>query len=77
MQRKKTIYVAETDENGRVLCSWVDAHGQRSARPFNAKRNRFDLTIEAEYTGARPEAIKSWLSWKQRKDDGSAFSEIV
>ncbi|MEL7202834.1 MAG: hypothetical protein AAGL19_01610 [Pseudomonadota bacterium] len=62
MQRKKTIYVAETDENGRVMCVWVDEHGQRSARPFNPKRNRFNMTDEARFSGARPEAIKSWLA---------------
>lgn len=38
------MYVAETDENGRVMCVWVDEHGQRSARPFNPKRNRFNVT---------------------------------
>lgn len=73
MQRKKTIYVAETDEKGRVLCVWVDAHGQRSARPFNAKRNRFDMTIEAEFSGARPGVIKSWLARKQQDADGTTF----
>ena len=61
MQRKK-IYVAETAENGRVMCVWVAEHGQRGARPFNPKRNRFNMTDEARFSGARPEAIKSWLA---------------
>jgi len=65
MQRKKTIYVAETDESGRVLCVWVDEHGQRSARPFNPKRDRFSITDGAQFSGARPEAIKSWLTKTQ------------
>ena len=49
----------------------VDAQGQRSARPFNAKRNRFDMATEAEFAGATPGAIKSWLMRNQRNADGS------
>lgn len=77
MQRKKTIYIAETDENGRVMCVWVGEHGQRGARPFNPKRNRFNLTDEAQFSGARPQAIKSWLAKMQRNTDGSNMSQTV
>jgi len=65
MQSKKTVYVAETDENGVVLCVWIDVQGRKSTRPFNPKRNRFDMSAPAEFSGAKPEAIKSWMLQKQ------------
>lgn len=65
MQRKKTIYVAETDDDGVVVCVWIDSHGQRSARPFNPKRNRFDEVTSAEFAGAKPDAIKRWMKQQQ------------
>lgn len=65
MQRKKTVYVAETDETGAVVCVWIDAHGRKSAKPFNPKRHRFDETVSAEFFGAKPDAIKRWITQQQ------------
>ena len=74
MRKNKTVYVAETDKNGRVLCVWVHAHGKRSARPFNPKRDRFDMTDETQFSGTRPEVIKSWLARKKQDGDDTTFS---
>lgn len=65
MQKKKTVYVAETDADGVVVCVWIDAQGQRSARPFNPKRNRYDESASAEFSGAKPDAIKHWIAQRQ------------
>lgn len=66
MPKPKTIYVAETDEKGAVLCVWVDTDGQRSVRPFNPKRNRLNEFAKAEFSGAQPDAIKYWLRRQQQ-----------
>lgn len=65
MKRRQTTYVAETNDDGNVVCVWVDAHGQRSTRPFNPKRDRFEEAASAEFSGAEPDAIKRWISQNQ------------
>ena len=65
MKSKKTVYVAETDENGAVVCVWIDAHGRKSAKPFNPKLHRFDETVSAEFFGAKPDAIRRWITQQQ------------
>ena len=61
MKRRLTTYVAETNDEGIVVCVWVDAHGQKSTRPFNPKRDRFDQVTSIEFSGAEPDAIKRWV----------------
>ena len=61
MPKTKTIYVAETDENGAVLCVWISKDGERSVRPFNPERDHFNEIGPAEFSGAQPKDIKSWM----------------
>lgn len=57
-----TVYVAETNEKGTVVCVWVAPDGQKSAKPFNPKRHRIDRSTKASYFGATQEAIQSWMT---------------
>lgn len=57
----KKIYIAETDDTGRIACVWIAAEKQRSARLFDPSKHRFDLSNETEITGAsRPDVI-AWF----------------
>ena len=69
MRLNKTVYVAETDENGAIQCVWLDTFGQKSVRPFNPKRHRFDMDARAEFSGAKPAAIASWLAFQQHQEE--------
>lgn len=61
MRKGMTRYIAETNEDGTVQCVWVDQDGQKCARPFNPKRERFDEVAPAQFSGASPNAIVSWI----------------
>ena len=62
---KKTTYVAETDEDGAIVCVWVAADGQRATRPFDPRRHRFHPDEKANFHGARASAIGSWMAAHQ------------
>lgn len=62
MRKVVTRYIAETNEDGAVQCVWVDQDGQKSARPFNPKRECFDKSAPTEFSGASPHAIVSWIA---------------
>ena len=64
----KTLYVAETDENGTIACVWVAADGKRVVRPFDPRRHVFDRAQRADFVGARPSAIGSWMAARQLGD---------
>ncbi|MGR3435392.1 MAG: hypothetical protein ACU0CO_10970 [Shimia sp.] len=59
------LYVAEIGGDGRVQCVWVQARRDKAARPFDPARDPFDPVAPAEFHGAAPEAIRSWLSLRQ------------
>jgi hypothetical protein len=61
---QKTCYVAETDENGFIVCVWTRPKEKRTACVFDPKKHIFDHNKEAEYFGAKPMAIQSWIAAK-------------
>ena len=61
---EKTCYVAETDETGLIVCVWTKPRGKRTARVFDPKRHVFEHNKDADYFGAKPMAIQSWLAAK-------------
>lgn len=61
---QKTCFVAETDENGHIVCVWTRPAGRRAACAFDPKKHIFDHNKEADYFGARQEAIQSWIAAK-------------
>lgn len=64
MPERRKLYVAEIGENGAIECVWVHAPGGKGSRPFDPATERFDLTGPADFFGAKPEAIRSWLSFR-------------
>lgn len=56
------LYIAEMDEDGRVVWVWVARTHTRAARPFIPTFDKFDPTVPAEFSGAQPKAIMSWLA---------------
>ena len=65
----KTCYVAEIDENGHIVCVWIKPKEKRNACVFDPNKHIFDHTRDADYFGAKPMAVKSWLAAKRM--DGS------
>ena len=60
----KNCYVAETDENGHIVCVWVRPKVKRTARVFDPKKHIFDHNKDADYHGANPMQIQSWIAAK-------------
>lgn len=65
-------FIAETDENGRISCVWIIPPDKKSPRVFDPRKHIFDHKIKANYCGARPSDIQSWLAASSRSDDLSA-----
>lgn len=61
---RKPCYVAEIDENGRIVCVWIKSKEKRNACVFDPKKHIFDHNKDADYFGAKPMAIKSWMAAK-------------
>ena len=62
---EKTCYIAETDEHGHIVCVWTQPKGKRTTRVFDPKMHIFDPMTEAQFSGAGPMAIQSWLAARQ------------
>ncbi|SLN13392.1 hypothetical protein ROA7450_00182 [Roseovarius albus] len=58
----KRVYVAETDGDGAIVCVWVKPERGRNAAPFDPKLHKFDTKKTADYYGANPMAVQSWLA---------------
>jgi hypothetical protein len=61
----KLLYIAETDGEGHIACVWLHRPAARSIRVFDPSRHRFDPNVPAEFSGAHPMAIMSWLAAAQ------------
>ena len=61
---EKNLYVAETDENGHIVCVWTRPKAKRTARVFDPKKHIFDHNKDADFHGAKPMAIQSWIAAK-------------
>lgn len=61
----KLIYIAETDPDGCIAHVWVRLPGARCARCFDPGHHRFDPKVPAEFVGASPMVIMSWLAAEQ------------
>lgn len=59
------IYVAETNGDGHIEWVWVFRRRSRTAKPFDPRRERFDPFRPAEFVGAPPMAMMSWLAANQ------------
>jgi hypothetical protein len=59
---KTTLYVAETNDEGHIAWIWIAQAGQRSSKPFDPAKDRFDPSRRAEFAGAGQMAIRSWLA---------------
>jgi len=57
MVMEQTCYVADTDEDGRIVCVWTRPKGKRTARVFDPKKHIFDHNAPVDYHGAKPYAI--------------------
>ena len=62
----KNVYIAETDERGRVVSVWVLMKGKKTPSVFDPKRHSYDDRSEARFSGAEPAAIKDWISGQSR-----------
>ena len=71
------LYVAEIDGEGHLAWVWVVRSTSRSARPFSPETDRFDPNEPAEFFGARPMAMMSWLGASQQQtiEHGAANKE--
>jgi hypothetical protein len=59
---RKTLYIAETNADGHIEWVWVARPGRRAPRPFHPAKDKFDPGRTAEYVGAVPKAVISWLA---------------
>lgn len=62
----RVTYIAETDDRGEVAWVWVDSEGQKSVRPFDGKRHKFDRSAAAAYSGAQRDVIEAWLAGQSK-----------
>lgn len=62
---EKLTYVAATDSDGCIAHVWVYVPGDRCARFFDPEKRLFDPEVSAEFVGASPMAIMSWLAAEQ------------
>lgn len=54
-------FVAETDENGAVICVWVADAQARSPRVFDRENHLTLMTSEAQFYGAHRDEILAWV----------------
>jgi hypothetical protein len=57
----KLHLIAETDEDGHVVCVWRRQPGERAAQPISASTAVRVEFKHAEFHGASREAILAWL----------------
>jgi hypothetical protein len=69
MKRKK-LYVAETDEKGRVACVWVADHSSRGAHVFDPEKHIFDPVEPAEFSGVDRQQMLAWFATTQTGKSG-------
>lgn len=55
-------YVAETDENGVVICVWVADAQAKSPRVFDRENHQTSMTSEAQFYGASRNEIFAWVN---------------
>lgn len=65
-------FIAETDENGRISCVWIIPPDKKSPRVFDPQKHIFDHKIKANFCGARPSDIQSWLTACSKSDELSS-----
>jgi len=69
---RKLLYIAETDGEGHIACVWLHRPAARSVSVFDPSRHLFDPNVPADFSGAHPMAIMSWLAAAQFVSGGPA-----
>ena len=56
--------IAETDENGAVVCVWVAEVRSRSPRVFDREQHLGVMTTKAQFFGASRDEVIEWIEYK-------------
>lgn len=64
------LYVAETDETGRVNCVWIADKKRVGARPIRNPNRHLPLLHDAHCAGASKNAIHDWLLKQETSGTG-------
>jgi len=56
---KKSLYIAETDENGYVSCVWVSDSETKAAKVFDPSQRNHAFDV-AEFAGSSRRSIAAW-----------------
>jgi len=61
MTTKRPLYVAETDEAGRINCVWYTEAKRAAPRPIRNPNRHLPFLHNADCAGANVQAIKDWM----------------
>ncbi|MGD9295472.1 MAG: hypothetical protein PVI41_11360 [Roseobacter sp.] len=70
MSNARAVYVAETDENGRVEWVWVSEPGRTPARPVRNFSSHMEKLQTGEVVGAPRAAVVNWVNDRANRKDG-------
>jgi hypothetical protein len=62
MNTTAPLYIAETDEAGRVNCVWYAAGKRSATRPIRNPNRHLPLLHNAHFAGASLQEIQDWLT---------------
>lgn len=66
MTTETPLYIAETDELGRVVCVWFSEQPSSRPKPIRNPQKHLSRLAAAQCSGAAPDEIASWMEQRAR-----------